>query len=96
MKHKYGIILLIILFVIIRPLHATLLSHGAYSYHTSLHLVTDDTTTNKIQPPSRNNEDKHQQDDSLNDDSMDHNDSDSDEDLEDIPDDFYDYQEENF
>ncbi|GAB4220852.1 MAG TPA: hypothetical protein PLV81_08155 [Spirochaetota bacterium] len=95
MKRKYGIIVLI-LFVIIRPLHATVFSHGAYSSHTSFHLVTDDSTTNKEQPPSKNNQDEHPQDDSSNDDSMDHNDSESDEDLEDIPDDFYDYQEENF
>ncbi|MEW6525166.1 MAG: hypothetical protein AB1444_00695 [Spirochaetota bacterium] len=95
MKLKYGIILLILI-VMIRPLHAALLSHGAFSSNASLHPVTDDSTTNKEQPPTKNNQDEHPQDDNSNDDTLDHNDSESDDDLEDIPDDFYDYQEENF
>ncbi len=96
MKRKYGIIL-IILIVIIRPLHATILSHGAYSSQTLLHLMTDDSTANNDQPPSPNNQDEFPQDDNSNDDNMEQNDGEYDEDdLEDIPDDFYDYQEENF
>jgi hypothetical protein len=95
MKPKYGIIVLILI-VMIRPLHATFLSHSSFSSNASIHLVTDDSSTNKEQPPSKNNQDEHPQDDSSNDDTLDHNDSESDDDLEDIPDDFYDYQEENF
>lgn len=93
MKSKYIIIVLLII-AIIRPLHAKCLSHETYTYSTLHHIADDSTTRNN--EPSEKGYDEQPQDDATNDDSIDHHDSDIDEDLEDIPDDFYDYQEENF
>jgi len=79
----------------IRPLHARCLSHEMYKSYATLHRIADDSTTKEEQPSKKGNNEQPQYD-NPNDDTMDHNDSESDEDLEDIPDDFYDYQEENF
>jgi len=89
------IVLMLIAIVIFKPLHAKCLSHETYKSYLTLHHIADDTPKKEDQPSKKGDNDR-PPDDNSNDDIIDHNDSESDEDLEDIPDDFYDYQEENF
>lgn len=95
MKSKLTIVVLILIAVVIlKPWHAKCLSHGMYKSYISLYRIADDSLTKEGQPSNKGNNGQ-PQDDDTNGDTMDH-DSESEENLEDIPDDFYEYQEENF
>lgn len=95
MKSKFAIIVLILIaIVILKPWHEKCLSHGMYKSYISLYRIADNSLTKEGQPSIKGNNEQ-LQDDNTNEDTMDH-DSESDEDLEDIPDDFYEYQEESF
>ncbi len=93
MKVKYTIIFLI-LFTISRPLYAQLALYDKCTALNPLHHIVDDKTIKKDKPPQQKGNEEDTDNDNLNDDTNEH--IDDDEDLEDIPDDFYDYQEENF
>ncbi|MGQ9842104.1 MAG: hypothetical protein ACUVRK_00935 [Spirochaetota bacterium] len=96
MKSKFTIIVLIVIAIVtLKPWHAKCLSHALYKSYISLYRIADDSVPKEDQPSKKSNNEQ-PQDDNTNEDTMDHHDSESDEDLEEIPDDFYDYQEENF
>lgn len=91
MKVRY-IILMLILLIISRPLYAQLPKYEKCTALNPLHPMADDKIIKKDKAPQQKGDEENPDDDNLNDDTNEHNDSDID--LEDIPDDFYDYQEE--
>jgi hypothetical protein len=83
---------MLILLIISRPLHAQLPPYEKCTVLNTLQRMADDKTIKKDKAPQQRGDDENPDDDNLNDELNEHNDSDID--LEDIPDDFYDYQEE--
>jgi len=94
MKHTYLTLTLVFLFFI-QSFNS--FPHSNVYISTAINeatvIVDDKSKKDSSQQQNDNNTDQYP-DENLNDDSTVH--SDSDEDLDDIPDDFYDYQEENF
>ncbi|MCX8123948.1 MAG: hypothetical protein N3F66_07255 [Spirochaetes bacterium] len=88
--------IVIIVLLVIRPLHAYYSFLGNLITYAHLPLLVQDSTTKKDKPPASKGNDENPDDNHTNDDTFDHDDNDIDEYMEDIPDDFYDYQEENF